>query len=94
MFLLLVKSSVHTLRGSEKSDHRAVFNLTIGLHNMLHHCRTHINAGTHVLAKYQVVVRKNDTFVSELNPFPSAKYAEWAYVCSLTTTILGMLPSN
>jgi hypothetical protein len=66
MFVLLVHGSIHELLGSEKLNCQTVFDLTIGLHNTLCHHRAHINDGTQVLAKYQCVIRKCDTFVLKL----------------------------
>ena len=68
---------------SKLVDHGSVFILTIGLHNMLHHHRPHMNTGTKVLAKYQMVIRKSNTFVPELHPVPKSKFTERANVFSL-----------
>ena len=82
-FLFLVQGWTHTLLGSELVESGLVLIFAIGLHNMLHHHRPHINTGTKVLAKQHLIIKKSNTSVPELNLVPKAKFTELANVCSL-----------
>jgi len=56
---------------------------------------TNVNVGTQILAKYQSIIRKHNTFVLEL-PVPKANFTERAYVSVLSPkmAISGTWSSN